>query len=165
MQPRGDRYFTGRPCKRGHIAERSVANRGCLECHREDAEKRRIVSPDHVRRIEKESRDRNPMESLRHRKSEMPGEAWKRSLLYFQVKNQERRNAPGKLSADIRTVLFTKQGGVCNGCGARLSDAVHLDHIHPISRGGVNEDYNVQLLCANCNLSKGNKTMEEWING
>ena len=28
------RYFTGRPCIRGHIEERLVANHGCMECSR-----------------------------------------------------------------------------------------------------------------------------------
>lgn len=30
------KYFTGRCCVRGHIAERYVANAGCVSCHRED---------------------------------------------------------------------------------------------------------------------------------
>lgn len=29
------RYFTGEPCKRGHVAERSVSTRACAECERE----------------------------------------------------------------------------------------------------------------------------------
>ena len=28
------KYFTGKPCKYGHIAERNAANRACLECQR-----------------------------------------------------------------------------------------------------------------------------------
>ena len=28
------RYFTGKPCKRGHIAERTVSNKTCCECSR-----------------------------------------------------------------------------------------------------------------------------------
>lgn len=28
------RYFTGKPCKNGHLSERSISNGGCLECHR-----------------------------------------------------------------------------------------------------------------------------------
>lgn len=26
------RYFTGKPCKRGHVAERYLSTRGCVEC-------------------------------------------------------------------------------------------------------------------------------------
>jgi hypothetical protein len=28
------RYFTGKPCKHGHVAERRTANRVCMECRR-----------------------------------------------------------------------------------------------------------------------------------
>jgi hypothetical protein len=29
------RYFTGKPCKRGHIFERHVADKNCIECRKE----------------------------------------------------------------------------------------------------------------------------------
>jgi hypothetical protein len=28
------RYFTGKPCSRGHVVERQVSNQGCLQCLR-----------------------------------------------------------------------------------------------------------------------------------
>ena len=31
------RYFTGRPCLRGHIVPRFASSGACTECHREDA--------------------------------------------------------------------------------------------------------------------------------
>ena len=31
------RYFTGKPCKNGHVAERLVSNRSCLQCVEEKA--------------------------------------------------------------------------------------------------------------------------------
>lgn len=30
-----DTYFTGKPCKRGHLAPRFVSTRNCVECNRE----------------------------------------------------------------------------------------------------------------------------------
>jgi len=35
------RYFTGKPCKRGHISERLVCNKGCIECELERKRKAR----------------------------------------------------------------------------------------------------------------------------
>lgn len=29
------RYFTGKPCKHGHVAERQVSDKQCLDCKRE----------------------------------------------------------------------------------------------------------------------------------
>lgn len=37
-------YFTGKPCKRGHIDVRRVANHACLTCHREN--QRRLLNAD-----------------------------------------------------------------------------------------------------------------------
>jgi hypothetical protein len=28
-------YFTGRPCKRGHVSERRVGSQTCVECERQ----------------------------------------------------------------------------------------------------------------------------------
>lgn len=36
-----DRYFTGYPCRRGHISERLVTSHGCTECTSEDAQRKK----------------------------------------------------------------------------------------------------------------------------
>ena len=46
----------------------------------------------------------------------------------------------------------------CNNCGTWVTmDTCHLDHIVPHSRGGSQSIENMQILCAPCNLSKGNR--------
>ena len=41
-------YFTGKPCKYGHINIRYVACRGCKDCSREKTSKRRQANPEKV---------------------------------------------------------------------------------------------------------------------
>ena len=60
--------------------------------------------------------------------------------------------------------------GRCLACGELLS--LTLDHIVPLSVGGMNNLDNLQPLCASCNSSKGTKTMDyrpqwliEWAKG
>lgn len=54
--------------------------------------------------------------------------------------------------------LKTLQNGLCAHCKIDLEKSGHhLDHIIPISKGGLHCDSNVQLLCPPCNLSKGAK--------
>jgi hypothetical protein len=43
------RYFTGEPCKHGHVAERWVANSGCTVCLLTSSSKKRLRDPDKKR--------------------------------------------------------------------------------------------------------------------
>lgn len=63
----------------------------------------------------------------------------------------------GKLSPCLADKLFKLQHGKCACCHASIADGSHLDHVIPLALGGLNEDWNMQLLCPPCNLSKGAK--------
>ena len=55
-----------------------------------------------------------------------------------------------------RATIFECSGGVCGGCGTRLSQkSFHADHIIAHSRGGLTTMDNGQALCTGCNRSKG----------
>lgn len=78
----------------------------------------------------------------------------------LNAQNHKRRKAVrerGILSDNITAIRFKEQGGLCNCCYKPLGNKYDLDHIMPLSLGGVNEDDNVQLLSASCNRSKGAK--------
>ena len=57
-----------------------------------------------------------------------------------------------------RHVLFGLQEGRCNGCETEFPfRAFDVDHVIPQSRGGTDHLDNLQLLCAHCNRTKGNR--------
>ncbi len=61
------------------------------------------------------------------------------------------------LSKGLITRLIVSQLGLCCSCKADISvTGYHLDHIKPLSKGGLHEDSNIQLMCPTCNKSKGN---------
>jgi 5-methylcytosine-specific restriction endonuclease McrA len=58
-----------------------------------------------------------------------------------------------------RAEIFSRWDGACAYCDGV---AEHIDHVHPISRGGADAPHNLVPACAPCNLSKGAKTLAEW---
>ena len=55
-------------------------------------------------------------------------------------------------------VLFGMQEGRCNGCHTEFPfRQFEVDHVAPRSRGGANHLENLQLLCAHCNRTKGDR--------
>ena len=64
------------------------------------------------------------------------------------------------MTSGIKRKLWEQQKRRCAGpgCGKRLELAdAHLDHYIPVYSGGLYDDANFQVLCAECNLSKGAK--------
>ena len=58
----------------------------------------------------------------------------------------------------VRYRLLKKANGRCSLCGATKKETVlHVDHIVPRSRGGLNDESNLQVLCLKCNFGKSNK--------
>jgi 5-methylcytosine-specific restriction endonuclease McrA len=51
--------------------------------------------------------------------------------------------------------------GLCVYCDA---PAAHVDHVRPLSRGGYEHESNLVPACADCNLTKGAKLLDEWDN-
>lgn len=58
-----------------------------------------------------------------------------------------------------RTEIMRRWSYRCAYCDAR---ATHLDHVHPLSKGGADKASNMLPACATCNLSKGAKTLADW---
>lgn len=73
-----------------------------------------------------------------------------------------KRNAPGTFTKSDISRLYKMQGGKCKYCNLPLDGGYHLDHVIPISRGGTNFASNIVLACPSCNLSKGDKLIDEW---
>jgi 5-methylcytosine-specific restriction endonuclease McrA len=59
----------------------------------------------------------------------------------------------GKFTQKEWQAKLTEFGGKCAHCGS--SDHLTIDHIVPISLGGLNVIDNLQPLCGRCNSSKG----------
>ena len=77
--------------------------------------------------------------------------------VYYHSRRIRKLNGGVKLSKGLVEKLLRLQRGKCACCGRPLGSDYHLDHIMPLSMGGLNTDNNVQLLRAKCNLQKSAK--------
>lgn len=60
------------------------------------------------------------------------------------------------ISKRVRFEVFKRDGFVCQYCGAHPPTAVlHVDHIHPVAKGGDGGIDNLITACETCNLGKG----------
>lgn len=64
---------------------------------------------------------------------------------------------------NLRYLVLASSDGRCALCGATKKESpLDVDHIIPRSRGGKNELTNLQVLCAKCNRTKGNKDTRDF---
>lgn len=69
-----------------------------------------------------------------------------------------------------RKVLLNKYNGICAHCGEQVNlihdhpKSATIDHVVPLSRGGLDVISNMQLLCYECNQMKGNDLEGELTN-
>ncbi len=101
--------------------------------------------------------------------------SWNKTLLAFaawandQSQDNDRvsterapstKKTPRDINLRLRSRVMQRDGFTCRGCGRSPATTpgtiLHADHIVPWSKGGLTEIANLQTLCSNCNLGKGN---------
>lgn len=120
--------------------------------------------PDRARKKKaqvRESMSKNKVAYAEKRRAYLKTEAG----IAMHRKQTQKRYATKKL-AFIENVspveLFNEQCGICYICkGNFLFKEMELDHVHPISKGGLHEKVNCKMACRHCNRSKGVKSLEE----
>lgn len=181
-------YFTGEPCKRGHVCERKTDCGGCVECKRlqvaankeryaantrawKSLNRDRVAAQARVRRAAnpeiKRARDRafrfanreRMNAAQRARRAANP----ERTRAHYSLRRARKRNAPGTYTAADIAWLREAQKGKCFYCCRKLGKDYHVDHFIPLAKGGTNDRSNLRLAHPQCNLSKGAKLPEEFL--
>lgn len=150
------RYFTGKPCKHGHVSERAVVNHTCLECIT-------VKSRTPRRRIRaKELKQTLAYKNVRKKRTEENWEYIQRRNRVYRIKNKERLYLTEvkrryNLTKEEYLYLLDKNDSRCHICnqkpkGKRLS----VDHDHSCCSGPTSCGKCVRgLLCENCNRGLG----------
>lgn len=126
-------------------------------------------NPDKVKAHKKDSAKRHPESQARRLKRYNERHPEVQSMRVHVQNMRQRAKQMDDLFDWKRSELaamYAEQEGKCAYCGISIywsvPHDVHVDHIHPLSRGGTNELSNLCLSCQDCNFSKGNKTIPEW---
>lgn len=69
----------------------------------------------------------------------------------------------GNVTKEELKQLFETQDKCCAICKSKLTQNAHIDHIIPVSYGGLTEIENLQFLCEMCNRGKFNWSQEEYV--
>lgn len=66
------------------------------------------------------------------------------------------------ISKTTRFEVFKRDGFKCTYCGAEAPKAVlHIDHIHPVAKGGTNDLLNLTTACSDCNGGKSDRLLSD----
>ena len=66
------------------------------------------------------------------------------------------------ISKRLRFEVFKRDSFKCQYCGSSAPDAIlHIDHVHPVSKGGDNDITNLVTACASCNNGKSDKLLSD----
>lgn len=66
------------------------------------------------------------------------------------------------LSRLLRFEVFKRDSFTCVYCGASAPSVIlHVDHIHPVSKGGKNNLLNLVTSCESCNLGKSDRKLDD----
>lgn len=152
-------YFTGIPCKHGHISTRNAKSCACHECVSEYNQKWYKLNKDRAysrqRRWVLENTERHRY--LLRRSADASRERGRDEYnLYMRSVNSSRRKklASGDSFGEM-TEWIKYQAKACFYCGDYCENEFHIDHFVPISRGGPHKISNLVISCPTCNMRKG----------
>lgn len=167
-------YFTGKPCKHGHVDIRLVSTANCVSCCKKYSEEWNLKYPDYNRKsckqrywknVEK-SRQENKERNRRYREESV--ELSRARALRWARQNPEYFAARSAAKRAQRPVWLTEQDHdkikqhyrVARLLTRRYNIAYEVDHVVPLAAeqaSGLHCPANLQILPVTENRSKGNK--------
>lgn len=135
----------------------TTAERQCVVCDSDISDRQQGAVYCSIRCMDRSHRERYNanLEASREERQYHLHKSQLSARSHSRARDARKLNQTGVVSTGITASLFLSQQGQCAFCLTPLGTGFHLDHIVPLSRGGLHDDSNLQLLCPPCNMSKG----------
>lgn len=158
------RYFTGRPCKRGHISERLVSNHACIECssvmNKKNRKKYYKMNPEKYRQISKKNREnftedqrvKSNLSKYRYKKNNKA-----RYAQYESIRRAKQLSAiPTWYDVSECEKIYKMRDEITQKTGVPHD----VDHIYPLNSDwvcGLHVLENLRIIPSKDNQIKGNR--------
>lgn len=181
-------YFTGKPCKHGHVSYRRTDRRNCVECAKLHNLRWKEKNPDYgkewlsnnqerMKFLKKEWKINNKIHVSEYGRQYYfknketilaKGSEWsksnrpKRNSYWSKYKAQKLKATPPWLTEDHISQMQDMYW-LAKDCESVSGQKYHVDHIVPLQGEnvcGLHVPWNLQVIPAELNLSKGNKLQE-----
>lgn len=80
----------------------------------------------------------------------------------YKHRRREIEKTSGLSTKDFKSWVDSQEK-VCKYCSTCCKDNYHIDHMNPLSRGGLHSLDNLAIACPTCNLTKSNKPLDVWL--
>lgn len=151
------RYFTGVICKHGHVAERYVASKTCVECANVAANKTKAKDRQKYVTTSVEWGRRNPNKMAQYQRTKNTKCPGQRNLWTVNYRTAKAERMPTWLN-DAEIFEMECVYKYCAGL-RNVGLDYHVDHVVPL-RGdnvsGLHVSWNLQVIPGHENMSKGN---------
>lgn len=150
-------YFTGIPCKRGHISKRFVHSRNCYHCSLIQTKQWIIDNPTYMSDWYTSNTD-DVIEKSRAYRTNNPDKIRSQVAKRRCIKQQA---IPSWYESDLVDILYHRAIELSASLGCTLE----IDHIIPLNSKtvcGLHCWSNLQLLDKSLNGHKGNKYQSDW---
>jgi hypothetical protein len=149
------RYFTGKPCPKGHIAEKAVSNCTCVQCREEKAKLWEKQNPEKAKKSKQKWIQQNPEKQKKARRE------WQQNNKALVAKYSRTRQATKKQRTPTwanqeEITMWYEVAEVLSRSGVKF----HVDHVVPMQGknvSGLHVSENMQVLPASLNISKHNQ--------